>query len=136
MWKTAARAEAYTLKTVFFFLLVSQHTRVPDNWTVKAPSTKPTETIFSQLPLCARVRPGIVLQRQQRRAKLMVHGLHRYQCASRQAGSVSFSNRAPLLWTALTPEIRETSSHPAFKRRWLAMLQQNSEHEQFMTLSA
>ena len=54
--------------------------------------------------------------------------------ASRQAGSVSFSNRAPLLWNALTPEIRETSSHAAFKRRCLAMLQQNSEHEQFMAL--
>ena len=54
--------------------------------------------------------------------------------ASRQAGSVSFLNRAPLLWNALTPEIRETSSQAAFKRRCLAMLQQNSEHEQFMTL--
>ena len=54
--------------------------------------------------------------------------------ASRQAGSVSFSNRAPLLWNALTPEIRETSSHAAFKRRCLGMLQQNSEHEQFITL--
>ena len=30
--------------------------------------------------------------------------------ASRQAGSVSFSNRAPLLWNALSPWIRETSS--------------------------
>ena len=61
---------------------------------------------------------------------------HSYRpfCASRQAGSVSFSNRALLLWNALSPEIRETSSPAAFKRRCLAMLQQNSEHKQFMTL--
>ena len=54
--------------------------------------------------------------------------------ASRQAGTVSFSNRAPLLWNALSPKIRETSSPAAFKQRCLAMLQQSSEHEQFMTL--
>ena len=54
--------------------------------------------------------------------------------ASRQAGGVSFSNRAPLMWNALSPKIRETSSPAAFKRRCLAMLKQDSEHEQFMTL--
>ena len=55
-------------------------------------------------------------------------------CAPRQAGSVSFSNRALLLWNALSHEIREASSPAAFKRWCLAMLKQNSEHKQFMTL--